>query len=99
LKLRTGRCWPKKAFQSAVFWPDNILPQTELAVQHGRDLPKIPDTSKVLENGPDVYNSESDSDHSDHGEEWADGEMYTTEMLGPDGKKIKGRQQISPQQV
>jgi hypothetical protein len=47
---------------------------------------------QVLQNGPDVCNSESDSDHSDHGEEWADSEMYTAEMLCPDGKKIKGPQ-------
>jgi hypothetical protein len=54
---------------------------------------------QVLENGPDVCNWESDSDHSDHGEEWADSNMYTKEMLGPDGKKIKGPQQLSPQEV
>jgi hypothetical protein len=51
---------------------------------------------QVLEDGPETCNSESDSDHSDHGEDWADSNMYTSEMLGPDGKKIRGLRSYQP---
>jgi hypothetical protein len=54
---------------------------------------------QVLEDGPDVCNSESDSDHSDHGEEWADSNMYTAEMPGPDVKKISRPQVLSQLQA
>jgi hypothetical protein len=40
----------------------------------------------VLEDGPDVCNSESEAKYSDHGEQWTDAEIYTPDMLGPDGK-------------
>jgi hypothetical protein len=43
----------------------------------------------------DVCNSESDSDHGDHGEMRTDENMYTKEMLGPDGKRIDGPPVIS----
>jgi hypothetical protein len=41
---------------------------------------------QVLEDGPDVCDSESDSEYSDHGEDWKLSEMYAPDMLGPDGK-------------
>jgi hypothetical protein len=46
--------------------------------------------SRVLENGPDVCDSESDSEHTDHGEESHVGSMYTQEMIGADGKPKNG---------
>jgi hypothetical protein len=41
---------------------------------------------QVLEDGPDVCKSEDDAEYSDHGEQWTYAEMYTPEMLGPNGK-------------
>jgi hypothetical protein len=43
--------------------------------------------------------SESDSDHSDHGEQREDKDVHTAEMIGPDGKKIMGPQQLYPQEA
>jgi hypothetical protein len=40
----------------------------------------------VLEDGPDKCSSESDAEPSDHEEQWSYADMYTPEMLGPDGK-------------
>jgi hypothetical protein len=41
---------------------------------------------QVLEGGPDVCNSETDAEYSDHGEMWTDADMYTPDMIGPDSK-------------
>jgi hypothetical protein len=55
---------------------------------------------QVLEDGPEVCDSESDSDNSDHGEMWSYADMCTPDMLGPDGKpKNGGPQQLSAAQV
>jgi hypothetical protein len=54
---------------------------------------------QVLENGPDVCNSESDSENSDHGNERLDSDMYTAEMLGPEGKNKSGPQLLTPRDV
>jgi hypothetical protein len=40
---------------------------------------------QVLEDGPEVCDSESG-----HGEMWSHAEMYTPDMLGPDGKPLTG---------
>jgi hypothetical protein len=45
---------------------------------------------QVLEDGPDVCDSEGDSEHSDYGEDWGYSEMYTPDTLGPDGKRPTG---------
>jgi hypothetical protein len=51
---------------------------------------------RVLENGPEKCSSESDSENSDHGEAWEYSEMYTPDMLSPDGKpKKSGPQRLS----
>jgi hypothetical protein len=39
---------------------------------------------QVLEDGPDAYDSESDSNHSGYSEELSG--MYTSELFGSDGK-------------
>jgi hypothetical protein len=49
---------------------------------------------QVLEDGPDVCDSESDSENSDHGEMSTYTDMYTSEMLGPDGKPKAGPQHL-----
>jgi hypothetical protein len=55
---------------------------------------------QVLEDGPDVCDSESDSEHSDHGEDWSYPEMCTPDMLDANGKrKSGGPQQLSAAQV
>jgi hypothetical protein len=55
---------------------------------------------QVLEDDPDVCDPESDSENSDHGEMWRYSDIYTPEMLGPDGKpKTGGPQQLSAAQV
>jgi hypothetical protein len=55
---------------------------------------------QVLEDGPDMCDSESDSDHSDNGEDWSYADMYTPGMLGPHGKpKTGGPQQLSAAQT
>jgi hypothetical protein len=55
---------------------------------------------RVLENGPDVCDSESDSENSDHGEEIPYTSAYTAEMLDEDGKpKNGGPQRLSEEQV
>jgi hypothetical protein len=55
---------------------------------------------QVLEDGPDVHGEESDSEHSDHGEDWSYATMYTPDMIGPDGKpKNGGPQRLSQEQV
>jgi hypothetical protein len=41
---------------------------------------------QVLEDGPDMCDSESDAEYSDHGEQWSYSDTYTPEMLRPDGK-------------
>jgi hypothetical protein len=46
--------------------------------------------SQVLEDGPDACDSESDSDHSDHGEEISYESAYTPEMIGPDKNPLFG---------
>jgi hypothetical protein len=53
----------------------------------------------LKEDGPDVMSSEGDSDHSDHGEMWTDAECYTSEMLGEDGNKKRGRVMVTPEQA
>jgi hypothetical protein len=45
---------------------------------------------QVLEDGPDVCDSESDAEYSDDGEQWSYAEMYTPEMIGPDSKTLSG---------
>jgi hypothetical protein len=45
---------------------------------------------QVKEDGPDVCDSESDSDNSEHGEMWSHAEMYTPDMLESDGKPKNG---------
>jgi hypothetical protein len=45
---------------------------------------------QVLEDGPDVCDSESDSENSDHSEMWNYADMYTPDVLGPDGKPKNG---------
>jgi hypothetical protein len=55
---------------------------------------------KAVENGLEVCDSESDSENSDHGEMLSYAEMYTADMLGPDGKpKNGGPQRLSAVQV
>jgi hypothetical protein len=55
---------------------------------------------RVLENGPDVRNSESDSENSDHGEILTNESMYTPEMLDAEGKPNNGGlQRLSNAQV
>jgi hypothetical protein len=55
---------------------------------------------RVLENGPDRCDSESDLEHSDHGEEIPFSSAYTPDMLNEDGKPKKGgRQPLSKAQV
>jgi hypothetical protein len=56
--------------------------------------------AKPQENGPDVCDSESDSEHGDHWEEIPFTGAYTQEMLGKDGKpKNAGPQRLSNAQV
>jgi hypothetical protein len=45
---------------------------------------------KVLEDGPDVCDSESDSEHSEHGEMWSYSDMSTPDMLDANGKPRTG---------
>jgi hypothetical protein len=54
---------------------------------------------QVKEDGPDVWSSESDSEHSDHGEMWEVKDAYTADMIGPDGKKTSGPVKLTPEQV
>jgi hypothetical protein len=55
---------------------------------------------QVLEDGPDVCSSESDSENSDHGENWSFADMYPPDMLDEDGKpKNGGPQRLSAAQV
>jgi hypothetical protein len=42
----------------------------------------------VLEDGPDVCDSESESEYSDHGEQWFASEMYTPDMLDEQCKPV-----------
>jgi hypothetical protein len=50
--------------------------------------------------GPDVCNSESGSENSDHGEQWTYKQMSTANMLGPNGKSTNGGpQMLSEEQV
>jgi hypothetical protein len=46
--------------------------------------------SQVLEDGPDLCDSESDSENSDHGDAFTLEDMYTADMIGPDGKLLQG---------
>jgi hypothetical protein len=47
----------------------------------------------------DVCSSESDAEYGDHGERWSYSEMYTPEMLGPDGKPKEGPQRLPTAQA
>jgi hypothetical protein len=54
----------------------------------------------VQDNGRERCDSESDSEHSDHGKEFSVESMYTPEMIGRDGKpKNAGPQRLSDAQV
>jgi hypothetical protein len=50
--------------------------------------------NQVFEDGPDVCDSESDSENSDHGEQWLAPDCYTPDMLDDKGKPILGRSQM-----
>jgi hypothetical protein len=55
---------------------------------------------QVLEEGPDVRESESDSEHSDHCEQWSNADTHTPDMLGPGGKPMNGDpQQFSAEEA
>jgi hypothetical protein len=55
---------------------------------------------QVLEAGSDVCDSESDSENSDHGENWSYADRCTLDMFGPDRKpKTGGPQQLSAAKV
>jgi hypothetical protein len=54
---------------------------------------------QVKEDGRDVMSSESDSENSDHGEQWEDRERFTSEMIGEDGKRIMCPVKLSRHQV
>jgi hypothetical protein len=41
---------------------------------------------QVLEDGPEFGSSESEAEHSDHGEKWPDEAMYTPDMMDAKGK-------------
>jgi hypothetical protein len=58
----------------------------------------VADYKQVQENGPDVCDSESHSEHSDHGEDIPVNNMYTSELVGVDGKP-KGPQMLTPTQA
>jgi hypothetical protein len=45
---------------------------------------------QVLENDPDVCDSKSYPENSDHGEMWSYADTYTPDMLGPDRKAKNG---------
>jgi hypothetical protein len=45
---------------------------------------------QVLEDVPDKGSSESDSENSDHGDVYQLEYMYTSDMIGPDGKLLQG---------
>jgi hypothetical protein len=67
-------------------------------VEEGKQV-AVSGYKQVLEDGPDVCNSESDSENSDHGEEFPDSNMFTPEMLGQDGKRIMDPQKLTPEQA
>jgi hypothetical protein len=54
---------------------------------------------QVLEAGPDVCDSESDAEYSDHGEKWSDSETYTSDMLNEKGEPDLGRARLTTEQA
>jgi hypothetical protein len=52
---------------------------------------------QVLENGPDVCNSESDSENSDHGDVLED--TYTAEMLDGEGNRKSGPKNLTAREA
>jgi hypothetical protein len=52
---------------------------------------------QVLEDGPDVCNSESGAAYSDHGEELTG--MYTSDTLGPDRKPNLASARLTTEQA
>jgi hypothetical protein len=54
---------------------------------------------QVLEDGPDVCKSESDSNRSDYGGMWADSEIYRPGMIGPTGKPVLARARMTNEQA
>jgi hypothetical protein len=54
---------------------------------------------QVLEEGPDVCDSENDADYSDHGAKWADSEMYTPDMMNEKGKPDSARVRLTAEQA
>jgi hypothetical protein len=69
--------------------------------------PRVDETSRVdssfrqvLKDGPDTCSSESDSEKSDHGEVFQVEDMYTADMIGPDGKLLQdGPARLTAEQV
>jgi hypothetical protein len=53
----------------------------------------------VLEDGPDVCDSESSAEYSDHGEMWTDASMYTPDIIGEDGKPVLDRARMPEDQA
>jgi hypothetical protein len=51
----------------------------------------------VLEDGPDVCNSESSNEYSDHGEELT--RMYASNMIGEDGDPVLDRERMTEDQA
>jgi hypothetical protein len=54
---------------------------------------------QVLEDGPDVCNSESEAEYSDHGEMWLGSDIYTPDMLDEEGKPILARATMTTEQA
>jgi hypothetical protein len=63
-------------------WP--VLPEKVLIWMEQAKQVAAEGYKQALEDGSATCNSESDSDHSDHGEDWLDGNMDTAEMLRRD---------------
>jgi hypothetical protein len=76
-------------------WPG--LSENVAEWMHKAEQIAIGSFRQVLENGPDVSNSESDSENSDHGEELED--IYTPEMLDNEGKPKSGPIKLTPQEA
>jgi hypothetical protein len=54
---------------------------------------------RVLKDGPDVCTSESSVEYSDHGGEYSDSEIYTSDMPHENRKSLLGRATMTTEQA
>jgi hypothetical protein len=54
---------------------------------------------RVVEDGPEIWSSESAVEYSEHGEEYSDSEMYTTDMIDETSEPVLAGAMMTQEQA